>query len=204
LYCNVLVTWPKDAPFVKWLFTTVTTSLRKYKLDTEIEERLITQLRPLELLDIRKRTRSSHLHGAQPAPNINSNAGKRAKRRLTNWRFREGSPGDTHLIDIEVGGGLYWVTEEDAHRKFKHRLLEFWNRRGGREKAIREAGRNITNNTNFLIHEILDERPEGSEYYVEWVGYGNESRSWEPKSGIPAKLIHAFKQGRLRQRLGVA
>jgi hypothetical protein len=104
-----------------------------------------------------------------------------------------------HLIDIKVGGGPDWVKEEDAHRKFKRRLLEFWERKGGRGKAIVKAGGAITEKTRFLIHKVLDDRSAGSEYYVEWVGYGSESRSWEPKSGMPEDLIRAFRRAKLLQ-----
>jgi hypothetical protein len=136
---------------------------------------------------------------AQTAHNIISKSERLAKSRFTNWRFREGSSNEMHLIDIEVGGVLYWVKEEDAHRKCKLRLLRFWERQGGRAKAITEAGGAITENTGFLIHQILAERSRGSEYLVEWVGYGCESRSWEPKSGIPEDLIRTFRKAQLRQ-----
>jgi hypothetical protein len=143
----------------------VETSFRKVKLDTDTEE-LLTRLRPPELSDLRERTRSYHPPATEPTLKINSNASKRAKRRLTGWRFREGSSDEMHLIDIKVGGGPDWVKEEDAHRKFKRRLLEFWERKGGRGKAIVKAGGAITENTRFLIHKVLDDRSAGSEYYV--------------------------------------
>ncbi|KAK4096913.1 hypothetical protein N658DRAFT_319714 [Parathielavia hyrcaniae] len=199
LYRNVLTTWPKDARFLEWLSTAVETSFRKFKLDTDTEELLLTQLRPPELSDLREITRSYHTPATEPTLKINSNASKRARRRLTGWRFREGSSDEMHLIDIKVGGGTDWVGEEYAHRKFKRRLLKFWERQGGRERAIVKAGGAITENTRFLITKVLDERSAGSEYYVEWVGYGSESRSWEPKSGIPEDLIRAFRRANLLQ-----
>jgi hypothetical protein len=211
--------------FVKWLSAAVDTSFRKVRFDTDTEKRLLTQLRPLDISEIRERTRArSYLptvaqtaheitsNARQPqclpttaqttaptAHKIISNSERLAKRRFTNWRFRKDSSDEIHLIDIEVGGGAYWVKEEDAHRKCKRRLLKFWERQGGREKAITKRGGAVTENTRFLIHQILEERSGGSEYLVEWVGYGSQDHSWEPKSGIPEDLIRTFRKAQLRQ-----
>ncbi len=225
LYRCVLVTWPEDAPFADWLSEAVDASFRKCQLDNEIEERLSAQLRPpspLELSECREKAlprlpggRALETQGPSPTASdpprgtarplhIDSDTitGKLPRRtRLTNWRFQEGSSNKTLLIDIQVGGRR-WVTEEFAHRKFKLRLLRFWIHRGGRETAIKQAGGTITDKTQHLIHDILDENRDDSTYLVEWVGYGNESCSWEPKSGISEELLQDFRQKRLRQSCG--
>ncbi|KAK4106785.1 hypothetical protein N658DRAFT_482560 [Parathielavia hyrcaniae] len=165
-----------------------------FRLDTETEKRLLTQLRPLDASEIRERTRArSYLPTTaltgheiinnavqlQCLPTAQTTA--QTPHKITSKR--------RHLIDIEVGGGLYWVKEGDAYQKCKRRLLRFWERRGGRENAIIEAGGAFTENTGCLIHQILAERSGGSKYFVEWVGYGSEHYSWEPKSEIPENFI---------------
>lgn len=91
-----------------------------------------------------------------------------------------------HLIDIMVErlAKRIWVTEEDAHRRFRLKLLNFWAGQGGRKKAIVGRGGAVTKNTMYLVHKILDARPDDSEVLVEWVGFGKSHHSWEPRSGI--------------------
>ncbi|KAK4119921.1 hypothetical protein N657DRAFT_684082 [Parathielavia appendiculata] len=193
---NVLVTWPEEAPIVKWLSDAVAKSFRKVKWNTETEKGLLTKLRPpspLELSALAPKTQD-------PSPAA-SGPPRGAAQPLTNWRLREDSSSEMPLFDIEVGGGLYWVKEEDAHRNCKRQLLKFWNDRGGRDEVIKKAGCAITKNTKFPIHDLLKESSDGSKFRVEWVGYEDKSRSWEPASEIDEKVIHAFRQRRLRRRV---
>ena len=222
---NVLVTWPSGAPFVEWLCGLVH-SFRQVKLARKTRKRLFTQLRLLSSLrfsELGDDAPCSHrpsvlrLGTADPTHSISNSVGqmhhvqgrhiskvslanrRRSKVLLTDWRFQKGGSGsdETHQIEVRVGG-LGWVTEEEAHRKYRPQLLSFWDSQGGREKVIVEHGGTVTENTKFLIHEILRESLDGSAFYVEWVGYGNGHRSWVMKGEISEKLIRAFRRKRLR------
>ena len=208
LYHNVLATWPKDAPFAKWLSAT---KLRKHKLDTELEQRVLPKLQPpspFELSKIRPPSATPDPSPTAPDPSqtarplrIDSDAvtGKPSKRILfTDWRFRDGSSNKMHLIDVQVRGSD-WMTEQDAHQKFQSQLLNFWCRQGGRENAIREAGGDITENTEFLINRIVKER--GNKCLVQWVGYGSADNTWEPKRKIGIEFISECRRKRRRRSL---
>ena len=90
------------------------------------------------------------------------------------------------------------MTEEEVHREYRPRLLSFWDRQGGREKGLLKHGGTVTENTKFLIHDIIRESSDGSAFYVEWVGYGNDHHSWVLKDEISKTLIRAFRRKRLR------
>ena len=207
---NVRFTWPQDAPFVKWLFGLVNTSYRKVALDKETKEGLFTNLTVIPNVTPGRLSDSLVLEPASAPPAVRGRkavTAKPAKKiHLRDWRFREGSSGtdEMHLIDIKIeelakhGAIASWVTEEDAHRRFRSGLWNFWDRQGGREMAIVKRGGAVTENTKYLIYSILDSSLDDSEYYVEWVGYGKSYCTWEPESGIPGELLRDYRRKRLR------
>jgi hypothetical protein len=56
----------------------------------------------------------------------------------------------------------------------------------------------VDNDTKYLIHEVLGQSPDGSQWLVEWVGYGRGDRTWEPESAIGQELLQKCRRRSLR------
>lgn len=86
--------------------------------------------------------------------------------------------GDSIRIQVEwEGGQRTWEPETTLHDDAPQTLLKYWDAQGGRPDNPREPGL-------YEIHAIRKHSRDRKRLFVEWVGYGPASNTWEPRGVV--------------------